>query len=287
MVLGGLVTALCAPLVVPWVIPSDLLQGWFIAGYIFVVIVMAAGTLLTLVGMQDSRTRAISTAFSVFGVLYLLSAFPFMLLGVYALYKNIAQTTASTHQTPSAMVTPPSYVGPATVAYPASVPGAVPTPASKYVAITLWSLAGFMFTGSTSAVFRTTDGFIGDMYTSLGLSGLFAIPGYIAWMLYKSATSRPLGGLTIAKRASAAVSALIVLGLVLTIYRYDELRYDDPVSAGVVVILFLLPTVVSLTITGVLYASDRSKSPSIWHIAGYIFFVIVLVAVAIWTLLRV
>jgi hypothetical protein len=145
-------------------------------------------------------------------------------------------------------------------------------------------LAGYIFTGATSAVFRTTDGFIGGMYITLVLSGLFAIPGYIAWMLYKSATSRPLRGLTIAKRASAAVSALIVLGLVLTIYRYDEL---DPASAGVAVIIFLLPTVVSLTITGVLYASDRSKSSSIWHIAGYILFVIVLVAVAILTLLRV
>jgi len=193
---------------------------------------------------------------------------------------------APTHQTPSDVATPPpSYVVPA--ARPASAPGAVRTPASKYVAITLWSVAGYIFTGATSAVFRTTDGFIGDMYITLVLSGLFAIPGYIAWMLYKSATSRPLRGLTIAKRASAAVSALIVLGLVLTIYRYDELRYDDPVSAGLVVIFFLLPTVVSLTITGVLYASDRSKSSSIWHIAGYIFFVIVLVAVAIWTLLRV
>jgi len=71
--------------------------------------------------------------------------------------------------------------------------------------------------------------------------------------------------LTIAKRASAVVSALIVLGLVLAIYTFDE--YDA--GYGFVVIFLLLPTVVSLTITGVLYASDRSKSFSIWHIAGF------------------
>jgi len=194
MVLGGLVTALCAPLVVPWVIPSDLLQGWFIAGYIFVVIVMAAGTLLTLVGMQDSRTRAISTAFSVFGVLYLLSAFPFMLLGVYALYKNIAQTTASTHQTPSAMVTPPSYVGPATVAYPASVPGAVPTPASKYVAITLWSLAGVIlaFFVVVGVSMRNSDPASVGWFPFIAsiLSAPFAIGGLVAWMVYKANSRR-------------------------------------------------------------------------------------------------
>jgi len=117
-----------------------------------------------------------------------------------------------------------------------------------------------MFTGSTSAVFRTTDGFIGGMYVTLVLSGLFAIPGYIAWMLYKSATSRPLRGLTIAKRASAAVSALVVSAFMLFFVATEvETAY------GWLMVFFVYPLIIfpligiSLGTTVVLYIVDAHE----------------------------
>jgi len=113
---------------------------------------------------------------------------------VYALYKNIAQTTATAHQTPSDTATPPSYVGHATVTHPVSAPDPVQTPASKYVAITLWSLAGVIlaFFVVVGVSMRNSDPASVGWFPFIAsiLSAPFAIGGLVAWMVYKANSRR-------------------------------------------------------------------------------------------------
>jgi len=191
MVFGAVGVVLCAPLFAASALqPNSVFPGiiltWVIGGVI----------VLVLAGLQDNQTRALSTVFAVIGALFLLLTSPYtffgMLPGVYALYKNIAQSAASTNQTPSDVATPPSHVGPA--AHPASVPGAVPTPASKYVAITLWSLAGvilavFVVVGVSM---RHSDPASVGWFPFIAsiLSAPFAIGGLVAWMVYRANSRR-------------------------------------------------------------------------------------------------
>jgi hypothetical protein len=165
------------------------------------------------------------------------------------------------------------------------------TPASKYIAITLWSLAGFVAAFIVQDGIAHRDGARYGIMTSLfGIpiaSGLFAIPGYIAWMLYKSATSRPLRGLTIAKRASAALSALVVSAFMLGFVAMEVESDYGWVMLSVIYPLLLLPlSVISLGTTVVLYIVDAhvkkyKKSSSLvpsslrtavylWSVAGTI-----------------
>jgi hypothetical protein len=138
------------------------------------------------------------------------------------------------------------------------------TPASKYVAITLWSLAGFV------AAFIVQDGIANRAGARYGImtslfeipiaSGPFALAGYIAWMLYKSATSKPLRGLTIAKRASAAVSALVVSAFMLSIVGMEvEPDYGWVMVFIIYPLIFLPMSVISLGTTVVLYIVDAHE----------------------------
>jgi len=258
MVLGGLVAV---PSAVIWVVPNHALQGWFIAGLVFAVIVLGAVTVLTLAGMQDNQTRAVSTIYAVLGVFFLLDISAVVVfLGMYALYRNITQATAPTHQAPSGTATPSSYVAPAAVAHPVLSPGSGRTPTSKYVAIVLWALAArfaaIYILDGLAAPAGPRAGITGNLWRILGAAGLFAIPGYIAWMLYKSATSGPLSRLTIVKRAFAAASALAVAVSILTFVATDA--HPD---VGWVTFFFFLPlSVISLVITVLLYVADGSRS---------------------------
>jgi len=163
---------------------------------------------------------------------------------------------APTHQTPSDVDASPSYVVPA--ARPASPPGAVQTPASKNVAITLWSLAGLVAGRIVLAGLGHPDGawtgIVISLFTISITSGLLAIPGYIAWMLYKSATSRPLRGLTIAKRASAAVLALLVSAFMLALVATEVESADSGIGWAMFVLFF--PIFISLVVTVLLYIAD-------------------------------
>lgn len=191
MVFGALLALLCAPLFAASALQSNsVFPGIILTGVIGGVIV------LVLAGLQDNQTRAVSTVFAVIGALFLLLTSPYtffgMLPGVYALYKNIAQSAASTHQAPSDAATPPSHVVPA--AHPASVPGAPLTPASKYVAITLWSLAGAIlaFFVVVGVSMRNSDpATVGSFPLVAGtLSAPFAIGGLVAWVVYKANSRR-------------------------------------------------------------------------------------------------
>jgi len=196
MVFGALLVLLCAPiftasvLLTNSVFPGTILT-WVIGGVL----------VLVLAGLLDNETRAVPTVsdtatfvvklFVSIGVCFFIPISPYvffsMLPGVYALYKNIAQTTASAHQTPSGTATLPSHVGP--FAHPASVPGAVLTPASKYVAITLWSLAGFAqaFFIVVKVSLRNSDPpyEFGVVLYLASISAVLDIGGLVAWMVYK------------------------------------------------------------------------------------------------------
>jgi len=155
--------------------------------------------------------------------------------------------------------TPSSHAAPAAGVHPVLSPDSGRTPASKYVAITLWSLAGYVATSIIWTNVADGYGITASLYLITFLNIPLVIPGYVAWMRYKSATSRPLSGLAIAKRAFAALSALMVSTFILS--WIPVTTEPDFADFGFVSIFVFLPlSGVSLMITAALYMADDVRS---------------------------
>lgn len=188
IVFGGLVGIATTPL---YLVAYRLLEArfWFGAG-----IIPAGLIVLVLAGMSHDQTRAPATVFAVLGALLLLATSPPALFGVYALYRNIVRTAAPTHQAPSDTATPSSYTSPAAGVHPVLSSDSGQTPASKYVAITLFSLAGVLL-GLVLLVavsIADTDPSIVPWMPMFGviLFTPFAVGGLIAWSVYRSKRRR-------------------------------------------------------------------------------------------------